>query len=471
MPLPFVTVAQMRDWEKATWNSGVSEKDVIEKVGLAIASRLLELTGPGDSILILEGKGHNGDDARAATRHLKDRVVRAIEVTDPTTGSTALDKEFENEPKWIVDGLFGIGLNRPLNEAWQALIEKVNSSGIPVLAIDVPSGLNAHTGKPEGAAIRAELTITVGAPKEAMLSAPDFVGRLEVANNVGLAPCPVQSPLQFTIGDDFKTFPPRRKVESHKGTYGHALLFAGSVGYHGAAVLAAHGAQRAQPGLVTIYPQELAYVPVASQLQAAMVHPWKKDPILAKSTSAIGFGPGLAADDFPQSNKDFLRSLWQTSLLPVIADASALEWLAPGSTPKSAVRVMTPHPGEASRLLNSSSQAVQSDRIAALRQISQRFGNCYVVLKGHQTLVGNSDGPVFVNSSGNPYLAQGGSGDTLTGFLTGLLAQPELQHDPLTTIRYAVFEHGAAADRLSQQRSNWTVEDLICELGRKVLSL
>jgi len=471
MAVPVVTVAQMREWEKSTWASGVSEKDVIERVGRVVAERLLEMTLPGDAILVLAGKGHNGDDARAAVPHLRERAVRGIEVTDPKRSLSLIEKELSTGPHWVVDGLFGIGLNRPLDEHWKALIEKVNSSGVRVLAIDVPSGLNADTGKPEGAAIRAEVTLTIGAPKRAMLDAAEFVGRLEVAHDVGLVPCPVQSELQWTIADDFKNVPPRRMVASHKGTYGHAVLFAGSVGYHGAAVLMAHGAQRAQPGLVTVYPRDTVYVPVAAQLQSAMVHPWTGDPVLPKTATAIGFGPGLAADDFPQRDKDFLCSLWQKSSLPVLADASALSWLVPGPTSGMAVRVMTPHPGEAARLLGSSSAEVQSDRVGALRELSQRFGDCFVVLKGHQTLVGRSSGPVFINSSGNPYLAQGGSGDVLAGFLTGLLAQPELQSDPLVAIRYAVFEHGAAADRLSQKCSNWTVEDLIIELGRKVLSL
>ncbi|MDB6056427.1 MAG: Bifunctional NAD(P)H-hydrate repair enzyme [Verrucomicrobiales bacterium] len=471
MPVPVITVAQMREWEKAAWATGVSEGDVIEKVGRAIAHRLLELTNDGDFILVLAGKGHNGDDARAAVPHLKGREVRVVEVTDPNTALPQVDEELSRKPKWVVDALFGIGLNRPLDEHWTALINKINSSGMRVLAVDVPSGLNTETGKAEGAAIHAELTLTVGAPKLGLLNATDFVGRLEVANDVGLIPCPIESELQWTLASDFIAFPPLRKVASHKGTYGHAALFAGSVGYHGAAVLMTHGAQRAQPGLVTVYPQDAVYLPVASQLQSAMVHPWIKDPVLPKSITAIGLGPGLASEEFPQRHKDFLCTIWQTSMLPVVADASALSWLMPGPALGKTVRVMTPHPGEAARLLGTSSDAVQADRIGALRELSRKFRDCFVVLKGHQTLVGRGHGPVFINSTGNAYLAQGGSGDALTGFITGLLAQPQLQHDPITTIRYAVFEHGAAADRLSQQRSNWTVEDLILELGRKLLSL
>jgi len=160
-----------------------------------------------------------------------------------------------------------------------------------------------------------------------------------------------------------------------------------------------------------------------------------------------------------------VRQLWQESPQPIVVDASALDWLPSGAVSKAALRVITPHPGEAARLLRSTAKQVQANRFDALRQLSQRFGDTWVVLKGHQTLVGRSSGEIFVNSSGNPYLAQGGSGDVLSGFLAGLLTQPELQEDPLKAIRYAVWEHGAAADHLQAIRPGWVIEDLHEVLG------
>ena len=133
---------------------------------------------------------------------------------------------------------------------------------------------------------------------------------------------------------------------------------------------------------------------------------------------------------------------------------------------KNAIRVVTPHPGEAARMLGKTVNEVQANRPRALREISTRFGNCWVVLKGHQTLVGRSTGEIFVNSSGNPHLAQGGSGDVLAGFIAGLLAQPALQGDVGKTLRFAVWQHGAAADALQATRTNWVVEDLVAEIGR-----
>jgi NAD(P)H-hydrate epimerase len=469
-PLPVLSVAQMREWEKAAWAAGQSEHQVIQQVGRLLARRLLELTRPGDAIWIIAGTGHNGDDARAAQPHLLERNVLLMNVTDPAQGLTEFSHRLQTRGvarvRWIVDALFGLGLNRPLDADWQKLIGAINGCGIPILAVDVPSGLNADTGAVEGAAIQAALTWTVGAPKTGLLKAPAFTGRLEVAPEIGLGPCPHSSELNWTLPEDFASLPPRRKVDGNKGDNGHLAIFAGSVGYHGAAVLAARGALRAQPGLVTVYPHPSAYGPVAAQLQSAMVHPWTPGQPLPKTCTAVLIGPGLAMDDLPETLKAEMRSLWRYSLLAMIVDASALNWLETRPPPPDAVRLITPHPGEAGRLLACSTQEVQADRVAALRRLSKRFGDCCVALKGHQTLVGRAAGNIFVNNSGNPFLAQGGSGDLLAGYVAGLLAQPAWRQDPLLAVRYAVWQHGAAADHLSDTLPNWTVEDLAAWLGR-----
>jgi NAD(P)H-hydrate epimerase len=378
-----------------------------------------------------------------------------------------LDAVLASRPALAVDGLFGIGLNRLLGLEWVSFIERVNAARLPVLAVDVPSGLNADTGEPQGAAIAASVTLTVGAPKTGMLreGAWPFVGRLEVATDVGLAACPHQGELQWTLPEDFAGFPPARAAATHKGTYGHLAILAGSLGYHGAAVLASRAAQRAQPGLITLHTLEAAYPAVAAQLQAVMVSVWSPQAKLPGSHSSVLIGPGLAAADLPEQMKMQTRNLWCHSPVPVVVDASALDWLPLTPAPHDALRVITPHPGEAARLLRTTPQQVQANRLDALRNLSQRFGNTWVVLKGHQTLIGRSSGEVYVNSSGNPYLAQGGSGDVLAGYLSGLLAQPILQADPLKTIRFAVWQHGAAADALQASRANWVVEDLVEVLG------
>lgn len=471
MPVPVISVAQMREWEKATWAAKRTPAQVISRVGHIVTSRIKQLTRPGDLILILAGKGHNGDDARQTGQNLSDREVTLINVADPGAALKEFNSHLSLRPSLIVDGLFGIGLNRPLEAHWVRLLEKINQTRIPVLAIDVPSGLNADTGEPEGAAIRAAMTLTLGAPKKGLLQsrAWPFVGRLEVAPGIGLIPCPHEGDAQWTLGEDFDNFPPLRPVDGHKGTFGHLAIVAGSLGYHGAAVLAARGALRAQPGLVTVLVQEKVYQPVAGQLQSAMVHPWKPGMKLPDSCSALLFGPGLAADDLASGLKSELRRWWQELPLPVIADASALEWLPSGTATPKSIRVITPHPGEAARMLKLETLEIQSDRPAALNKLSRRYGNCWVVLKGHQTLVGRNKGGVFFNSAGNPFLAQGGSGDALAGYLGGLLAQPLLQTDPTTTVRYGVWQHGHSADLLSGERANWTIADLLDTLGDRKL--
>jgi NAD(P)H-hydrate epimerase len=467
MSLAVVTVGQMREWEKATWESGQTEAEVITLVGKQVALRALQLTRPGQSILILAGKGNNGADARAAGEHLQERKTDVIEIKQPELELAKLESAISSKPSLIIDGLFGIGISRVLSSEWISVIERINASRIPVLAVDIPSGLNGDTGKPHGAAVQAAVTLTVGAAKQGLLQplALPFVGRLEVATDVGLTRCSASSDIQWTLPDDFEDYPPPRAAATHKGTYGHLVIVAGSMGYHGAAVLASRGAQRAQPGLITLHTMESVYHSVAPQTQAVMVSPWLPANKLAGSYTGALIGPGLASPDIPDQLKLLTRHLWRDLPFPVVVDASALDWVPLDPMPRNAIRILTPHPGEAARLLRSTSEQIQANRVDALRRISRRFSNCWVVLKGHQTLIGRSTGEIFVNSTGNPYLAQGGSGDLLSGYLAGLLAQPGLQKDVSKVIRFAVWQHGKAADQIQTQRSGWTIEELANALG------
>ena len=181
--------------------------------------------------------------------------------------------------------------------------------------------------------------------------------------------------------------------------------------------------------------------------------------------SGILIGPGLAALGLTEQMKLLTRYLWRDSTLPVVVDASAIDWLPADVILRGQSRVITPHPGEAARILRTTPQAIQANRLEAVRNISRQFGNCWVVLKGYHTIIGRSTGELWVNSSGNPGLAQGGSGDLLAGFIAGLLAQPVLQKNASLALRYAVWEHGAAADRLTGRRPNWIIEELADELG------
>ncbi len=469
MPIPILSVAQMRAWEKATWATGQTESAVIVHAGMAVARQALQMTRSGEVILILAGPGNNGADARMVRPHCGDRRVHLLEIVQPMEAWSALLALLQQtKPALIIDGLFGLGLNRPLDESWVRLVHHLNETQITILSVDVPSGLDADSGEPKGAAIRATATLTLGAAKRGLVQskALPFTGQLRVAEDIGLIPCPFETETAWTAPADFSGYPPGRPAGGHKGTFGHLVILAGSLGYHGAAVLAARGALRARPGLVTVRPQENVYLPVAGQLQAAMVTPWRSGLKYPPATTAILLGPGLASEGLPESLQAEARQIWHDQPLPVIVDASALDWLTVGLFSKTgALRVLTPHPGEAARMLKSTVAKVEADRPAALRELSKRWGNCWVVLKGNQTLVGGSTGGIFVNSSGNTGLAQGGTGDVLAGYLAGLLAQPRLQADPLKAIRYAVWQHGASADELSGRRGSWGVEELLGALG------
>jgi NAD(P)H-hydrate epimerase len=467
MPAPVVTVAQMRDWEQATWAAGRTEEAVIRRVGHIVADRAAQMTRPAELVLVLAGKGHNGDDARDASQHLSDREVFVINVTDPGAAKSELLSQLSLRPALIIDGLFGIGLNRSLGAAWRGLIEAINDSCVTVLAIDVPSGLNADTGESQGSAIKATVTLTLGAPKRGLLAprAWPYVGRLEVAPAIGLVPYRQRSDVNWTLPEDFVGYPPPRPVAGHKGAFGHVAIIAGSSGYHGAAVLCALGALRAQPGLVTVFTTEETYVPVASQSQAAMVQSWAPGTKLPDRFTAVVAGPGLASPEVPIGLKNEIARLWEALAFPMVADASALDWLPRGATSSGRLRVITPHPGEAARMLAMRPEDLQKNRMETVRELSRRYGDCWVVLKGHQTCIGGNTGELFVNSSGNPFLAQGGSGDVLAGYLGGMLAQPALQQDISMPLRYGVWQHGAAADNLCGRRRNWGVMELLDEIG------
>lgn len=464
-PVPVLSAEGMRGWEQASWKSGLREREVIARVGAALATWLRQSMTAGSRLLLVCGKGHNGDDVRAAVAHLAGFAVEVADVRDPVTDLGRLQSALGRHPDVIIDGLFGIGLNRPLEAPWIRVIELLNQSPARIVAMDVPSGLDADSGQVLGAATRADWTLTVGAVKRGLIrtEVAEFTGRLVVLREVGLLPWSESlAAAHAWVGDEaeFRDWPPARKSTAHKGDFGHVVILAGSVGYHGAAVLAARGALRAQPGLVTVVTSPDAYLPVASQLAAAMVRPWTPDCRLPSRATAVVVGPGLADPGLPDGLRRWIADLWTGCEVPVVADASALDVLPSASGPAGSVRVLTPHAGEAGRLLGVSPAEVQADRLGALERLSVRMGNAWVVLKGQGTLVGRAGELPWWNPTGNAGLAQGGSGDVLAGFLGASLAQPSLVADVVRTIRGAVFRHGQAADRLEAAREPWSAEDL-----------
>ena len=195
MPVPVVTVAQMRDWEGRSWAAGCSVEDVMDRAGQAVAQRAVTMSRVGDRILFLVGKGNNGGDARLAATHLLKRDNVIADVSDPRVGLNQIKDELAQQPALIIDGLFGIGLNRALDGDWMKMVDCINGARLPVLSVDVPSGLDANKGEPLGGSVRADVTVTFGAAKTGMLKtkAAEYTGRLEVVSQIGLIDCPIKN--------------------------------------------------------------------------------------------------------------------------------------------------------------------------------------------------------------------------------------------------------------------------------------
>ena len=361
----------------------------------------------------------------------------------------------------VVDALLGIGLIRPVTGPLLTAIEAVNAAGRPVLAVDVPSGLDATTGLPQGAAVRAELTVTFVGRKLGLYlgEGPAFAGRVQFAD-LGIPASVVeragvsgQVRLQVFTADHLPPLLPRRGATAHKGSFGHVLVIGGNFGMSGAVRLAGEAALRAGAGLVSVAtrPAHAALLPLARpelmchgiELAADLV------PLLARAT-VVAIGPGLGQDEWARELLATVLAALKSRSRPLILDADALNLLAARPLLPAEQRadwILTPHPGEAGRLLGSSTAGVQGDRLGALRALCARY-DCTVVLKGRGTLIGAPGTTPWVIETGNPGMATGGTGDVLTGLTAGLVAQVQTQsQDTLTAMAAAAaFVHGAAGD-------------------------
>lgn len=503
---PVISIEEMRRWEKASWEVGIREDHVIALVGRTIAEWIVRNIDPGSRVLLIIGKGNNGADVKAAQQFLpkKDFDVKAIEVEDPQNTPNAIleallipqellnQTEYSSEAKleyseWvpdlIVDGLFGIGLRGGLEGDWMTLINFLNQLG-PILSIDCPSGINCDTGQVETTAVKATWTMTVGAPKIGLVQqeAIEYTGRLVLAHEVGLdSDIPVDpssrsstTDIQWLWNKGMTEFagPVHRGVDNHKGDFGHLVSIAGSPGFQGAAILSAKAAQTSQPGLISVFTIGDAFIPVASNLLGPMVHQFSNqsfEKALERATSIL-IGPGLATSEARNFIFPLLLELWKSLDKPMIVDASALDWIPTGEVKTNCLRVITPHTGEARRMLDRAGLDhidPSRDRYSAAKGLSEAYGNCVAVLKGYltQTYI---DGTHYLNPTGNPGLAQGGSGDILAGMIAGHLAHPyrdwaadEVLNEQKIMVLRAIWHHGAAADTLQSDALHWTVEDVL----------
>lgn len=489
-PMRVVTAAEIAELDRrATEQFGISVDRLMESAGRRVAQAALEaLSASRGSVVVLAGRGNNGGDGLVAARYLAERDVRvaALLVADAAsytgdaarTLAQAKDAGVEitvagldlRDPQavfgssaLIIDALFGTGFHGPARGAAAALMEAANASAVPVLAVDVPSGLNADTGYPDGPVIRAAATVTMGLPKVGLLIYPgaELSGTIYVAD-IGYPPELTNEPglrTHLVTGEMVRSRIPPRPADSHKGTYGRTLVIAGSVGFTGAAVLAALGALRSGAGLVTLAVPRTVYPIVASHVVEAMPTPLDDEQgalaasalhrveELAGISDVIAVGPGLSTAMGVRRVVEGLLRIGK----PLVIDADGLNVLA--GEPEilrraSAPVVITPHPGELSRLLATPTQEIVKDRLGRAREAAERCG-CVVVLKSAATVVATPDGDAYIVRRGNAGMATGGMGDVLTGAIASLIGQGVGATEAAWT---AVYLHGLAADILAEQR-------------------
>lgn len=512
---PVISAAQMREIDRLTTERfGIPSLALMEAAGTAVTGVVSErLSGEvaGKNILVLCGRGNNGGDGAAAARLLalaggRVELVLFGKVED-TTGdartnfeaarslvrndSGTIDfLECNSERDWqslvgerltgshdvTVDAMFGTGLTRPLDGVHKRVVDflqrrKESHSLCHIVSIDTPSGLNSDDAELIGASVRADVTVTMTAPKPANVLAPaaDYNGKLIVAD--------IGSPVELIEAAESRLFvteeadaqrwlaQTRYTPDSFKNTHGHALVIAGSRGFTGAAALCGDAAMRSGAGLVTVATPASVQSLVASQVMAEVMTASlaetdrgavSDDAInfiasLAERASAIAIGPGLSSED--ERTRDFVRAVVEQRATPVVLDADGLNCLAPWPARLRGSRghplVLTPHPGEMLRLLGKTDKSTLRDRVSAAREFATKH-EVILVLKGPRTLISAPDGRVFINPTGNAGLGTAGAGDTLTGIITGFLAQAygtfKEHADALAAVVAALYLSGLAGD-------------------------
>ncbi len=517
-----LTAAQMREADRLTTERyGIPSLQLMENAGSAVSDYLLNhfRNLASSEVVVLCGKGNNGGDGFVVARRLREAGVspKVILVADPSAlhGDAAANlrawqsgsgqvhvitseaqwadtRELVNEADVIVDALLGTGLTGPVQGLLATVIGDVNASaGLrsrgsahrrQVISVDIPSGLPSDMPKGEiqGGAeiswpvIAADTTVTFTAPKLGQMISPlaDRVGKL-ILCQIGTPPVLLDEVLRNQpVKDDssptphwlepgeFRTLPMVRRRDANKGTFGHALVVAGSVGKSGAALLAGRAAMRVGAGLVTVATPSPVLPIVAGGMPELMSAPLEATDIgtaslrnldygrfseLARGKSVLAIGPGLSM--IPET-QEFIRGVVGASEIPVILDADGLNAFAGRAgelaSRKTSLLAVTPHPGEMARLLGTTVKDVQARRLPVALDAAKAW-NAYVVLKGFHTILATPDGHVFFNTTGNPGMATGGTGDALTGMLAGLTAEFGTENWECV-LGLGIYLHGLAGD-------------------------
>ena len=462
---------------------------------------------------VLCGRGNNGGDGFVVARTLAQRGVEATVYLlgsvadvrgDARTNLEILGRvgvtvvEVTNAQEWelhfsevsecdlIVDAIVGTGFHGPLTGLLETVVADVNGLGVPVVAIDLPTGVSADSHEVDGEAIEATMTVTLAAPKLPLILPPaDAYGGDLVIADIGIPASVIDELdgrwLELLTRERMRELVPARAADSHKGDFGRVLVIAGSIGRTGAAHLAATGALRSGAGLVTVATPRSCLPIVAAmapeymtvgldETAAGTIDFGAADRVLDFNADVIAIGPGLGQDP---STAAFIHAVVERSGVPLVLDADALNAFA-GDPDRLMGRdgvdvIVTPHPGEMARLLNMSIEEVQADRLERAREFAAAH-RCHVVLKGHRTVIAGPEGRSFVNLTGNAGMATGGTGDLLTGMIAAWFAQIL---DAEGACKLAVYLHGTAGDLAEADEGETALlpSDIAARLGDAVLEL
>jgi NAD(P)H-hydrate epimerase len=507
--MKIVTGIEMRALDRrAILEAHIPSTVLMERAGEGIVKHLEEHCGParGKTITVLCGKGNNGGDGLVVARllcrrHARVHIVLLAPITELSrdtgvmyrrlvriAGKAAIVRFRSAEQvrpllassDLLIDALLGTGLSSVVSGSYREAIELINSVGKPVIAVDIPSGLHADTGAILGRAVKATLTITCGLPKLGLYldTGIDQAGAIRIVD-IGIPPAYVDAvesrTLLLTSENAFQALP-ERTPSAHKGIFGHAGIIAGSVGKTGAAALAAQAALRVGAGLVTVATPSSVNDVLEAKLLEAMTMPLPEtkartlarsghDRVLAfiQARTAVAIGPGLSTH---HETVELVQSLMKHLDRPSVLDADALNALAGRAsllTECTTPPILTPHPGEMSRLeVDATAQSVNADRIGTARRFARERG-VFLVLKGARTVIARPDGLVAICPTGNPGMATAGTGDVLTGMIVGLLAQRVPAWEAACA---ATYFHGSAGDLASQYRGQlgMLAGDLIAQI-------
>jgi ADP-dependent NAD(P)H-hydrate dehydratase / NAD(P)H-hydrate epimerase len=391
---PLYTAEEMRAAE-----AGHDVDAMMQRAGAAVAEEVMRRFPDARRIALHAGGGANGGDGRIAAEILRGQGRELV----------------DDRPDVLIDALLGTGLKGAPREETSRLVEQINGGGVPVLAVDIPSGVNASTGEVVGAAVRADVTVTMHGPKVGLAVAPGrfLAGEVLVAD-IGLEPAETEHRL---VTPGILAEVPRRSPRDNKYTAGHVLVVGGARGTTGAAALAARAALRADAGYVTIAAPAESLAVLETLVLEAVKRPLEDAIEAAVRATSLAVGPGLGRSE---GAKSLVRRLLAEVGVPAVVDADALHELEPAEWP--APRVLTPHEGELARLLGRESSEVAAHRLVSVQEAAERFG-CVVVLKGEDSLVAAPGRGVLVSALGLPSLATAGTGDVLTGITAAFLAK------------------------------------------------